>query len=822
MSPFQSKRWTTSVPFPAAGGRTAARRDIRHRRTAPPPAPEGLESRALLSAFHPTYAALGPNAGASSPAGYTPAQIRHAYGFDRIQFSRNGQTIAGDGAGQTLAIVDAFDDPSIAADLRVFDRQFGLPDPVFTKSTPQGTPALNRGWATEIALDVEWAHAIAPAANILLVEAIDNTDTNLFAAVDYAARQPGVVAVSMSFGRDESSADIPLNYHFLTPQGHAGVTFVASSGDAGAQALYPAVSPNVLAVGGTTLRLNADDTWRSETGWRGSGGGISSIEAKPLYQGGVTQSATGRTSPDVAYDADPNTGFAVYNSFPDGDGQPGWFQIGGTSAGSPQWAALIAIAAQGRALAGQGPLNGSAEALEKLADYELPVANFRDITGGTNGYSAGPGYDLVTGLGSPLAERVVRNLTRPSALTTYDPGTGTLTVNRDPDVRDESITLNTFSFAGVPFVTVDVNGVNSRVGSPTSVVVHVGTGSNTINIVRTAAGIPTTINGNSGDDTVNIGDRGGLANVKGNVTARGGGGNDVVNFDDAPGTAGASYTVTSSTVSRPGVATISYDVENLNITGGSGNDGFDVTSSLAGTSLGIFGGGGADTLNVNDSARTTGNAYTVTSSTVSRPGAATISYNVENLNLTGGSGNDSFDVTGSQAGTSLGIFGAGGTDTLNVNDSARTTGSTYSVTSSTVGRAGAATISYDVENLNLTGGSGNDTFNVTSSRAGTAVSVTGNGGSDTLNVNDTASIAANTYTLTSSTVGRAGAATISYDVENLNLTGGSGNDTFNVTSARSGMPIGIFGGDGYDTLSIYSAARSSRVSPYNVEDVRCV
>src|SRR5262249_54579450 len=136
---------------------------------------EELEPRALLSVF-------------------TPTQIRHAYGFDQISFAVNGQTYKGDGSGQTIAIVDAYDDPNILSDLKRFDATFGLADPAFTKATPQGLPAADAGWAGEIALDVEWAHVIAPRAKILLVETASDNLSDLLVGVDYARRQTGVVA----------------------------------------------------------------------------------------------------------------------------------------------------------------------------------------------------------------------------------------------------------------------------------------------------------------------------------------------------------------------------------------------------------------------------------------------------------------------------------------------------------------------------------------------------------------------------------------------------------------------------------------------------
>lgn len=366
---------------------------------------ESLERRELPSA-NPLGAAY-PNVQPRFMAGLTPSQVRHAYGFDGISFSANHQTVAADGAGETIAIVDAFDDPNALSDLQTFDRNYGLPaPPSFVKAMPEGQPAVDGGWSGEIALDVEWAHAIAPKANLLLVEARSNGFGDLLNAVDYARHQPGVATVSMSWGGGEFSSETYFDRFFTTPAGHGGVTFVASSGDNGAWygPEWPAVSPNVLSVGGTTLKLNAQFGYQGESGWSGSGGGFSSYESEPAFQRSVQ--ATGiRTTPDVSYDADPNSGFSVYDSVPDSSGHAGWFVVGGTSAGAPQWAALIALADQGRALAGKGSLT-NAQALV----YGLSGGDFHDIISGYNGCSARPGYDLVTGRGSPLADRVIRDL----------------------------------------------------------------------------------------------------------------------------------------------------------------------------------------------------------------------------------------------------------------------------------------------------------------------------------------------------------------------------------------------------------------------------
>jgi subtilase family serine protease len=363
---------------------------------------EELEPRVLLSTWPP----------------FSPAQVRQAYGFDRVTFANpHGGAVQGDGSGQTIAIVDAFDDPRIWRDLQTFDAKYGLPDPPsFIRATPLGKPPRNGLWSFEIALDVEWAHAIAPGANILLVEAPSNSAAGLFGALDFARKQPGVVAVSCSWSGPEFSGERIADRHFATPVGHiggsglpGGITFVVASGDDGAPPEWPAISPRALAVGGTSLTIDDAGNYGGEVGWSGSGGGKSRIERRPAYQDAV-QDTGRRQNPDVAYNADPDTGVAVYDSVPSAFGAPGWWQMGGTSAAAPQWAALIAIADQGRALAGLGSLDGLTQTLPAL--YSLPGSDFHDITTGSNGFDAGPGYDLVTGLGSPYADRLVPDLVK--------------------------------------------------------------------------------------------------------------------------------------------------------------------------------------------------------------------------------------------------------------------------------------------------------------------------------------------------------------------------------------------------------------------------
>ncbi len=311
------------------------------------PAFETLESRHLLSAassiyLHDDMQILKNASSGTTVQGFTPSQIKKAYGFDSVTF--NSGAVTGNGSGQTIAIVDAFNAPYISSDLGVFDAQFGISAPpslrVVNQSGGSTLPANDPGWAGEISLDVEWAHAIAPAANILLVEANSATLTALLAGVNYARHVAGVSAVSMSWGGSEFfsfngtefTGETQYDSDFTTPSGHGGVTFIASAGDSGtfSGVQWPAVSPNVLSVGGTSLYTSADGTYNSEYSWVGTSGGYSEIEPTPSYQNGVDFAGT-RSSPDVAYVADPNTGVAVFDSYPDG-GYVGWQVVGGTSA----------------------------------------------------------------------------------------------------------------------------------------------------------------------------------------------------------------------------------------------------------------------------------------------------------------------------------------------------------------------------------------------------------------------------------------------------------------------------------------------------------
>jgi hypothetical protein len=394
---------------------------------------ESLESRELLSTAaipgtDPSQITALPSLqvlplAATGPSGLTPQQISSAYGVNQITFS--GGNVIGNGAGQTIAIVTAYNDPNIMSDLAAFDKQFGLASPPSFTVKNLGGSTTDAGWALETSLDVEWAHALAPAAKILLVEASSASLSGLFSAVSYASKQAGVSVVSMSWGTTEFWGQWNYDSLFTTPAGHTGVTYVAASGDSGAWygPMYPSVSPNVLAVGGTSLTVSGSN-YVSETGWSGSTGGFSGLdsywqfyEPQPSYQNAALQAAGlsygVRTTPDVSFNANPSSGVSVYDSVAY-SGQSGWFQVGGTSAAAPAWAGLIAIADQGLATAGKPVLSGT-QAQSSL--YSLPSSDFHDITSGFNGYNATPGYDLVTGLGSPKANLVIAGILKANGVT---------------------------------------------------------------------------------------------------------------------------------------------------------------------------------------------------------------------------------------------------------------------------------------------------------------------------------------------------------------------------------------------------------------------
>jgi len=243
------------------------------------------------------------------------------------------------------------------------------------------------------------------------VETPSNSLTDLVNGVTTAVRD-GASTVSMSWTVSEFSGETSMDRNFVSN----GVTYLAASGDAGTGAVYPAASPDVIGVGGTSLYLSANGSYQSETAWSGSGGGLSAIEREPSFQAqfGIPNDPRGyRGNPDVSYNGNPGTGYAVYDSVGI-SGYAGWFQVGGTSAGTPQWAALIAITNSMRAAARKSSLSSTNTTLYSLAKTGLN-SEFRAVTQGSNGTcgkmcTAGSGYDYITGLGTPRVSALVTAL----------------------------------------------------------------------------------------------------------------------------------------------------------------------------------------------------------------------------------------------------------------------------------------------------------------------------------------------------------------------------------------------------------------------------
>ncbi|MGP0102155.1 MAG: hypothetical protein ACLPUT_11130 [Solirubrobacteraceae bacterium] len=344
-----------------------------------------------------------------NPEGLTPAQLHAAYSLPGATFPSSQQTIA---------VVDAYNDPTAEADLGVYDKEFGLPacttaNGCFRKLDENGNtsplPATNGGWSTEITLDVQMAHAICQSCHVLLVEASSTSFGDLGAAVD-AAIKAGATEVSNSYGGAEAS-----NYSiYNAPYDHPGVVITASAGDCGyynegcggdiEAANFPASSPDVVAVGGTSLNKSGE-TW-SSTVWEGGGSGCSTAFTAPLWQSEVahfSETACGgnRSVADVAAVANPYTGVDIYDSTPEGSGDPtGWGIVGGTSAASPIVAAEFGLA--GGAQGVEYPASTLYSHIgEGKALYDVVSGSNGSCTGATS-CKAAAGYDGPTGVGSPI------------------------------------------------------------------------------------------------------------------------------------------------------------------------------------------------------------------------------------------------------------------------------------------------------------------------------------------------------------------------------------------------------------------------------------
>jgi kumamolisin len=344
---------------------------------------------------------------ASSPGATseTPASLACVYNLVKpVQGCPiSGTTTNPSGGSGAIAIVDAYDDPNAADDLATFSSFYGLPTANFNVVYASGTkPPVDSsgGWELEESLDIEWAHAMAPNAEIFLVEANSNSYNDLFAAENVAASLvagAGGGEVSNSWSGSEFSSESRDDSNFRT----TGVVYLASTGDSAFALGYPAVSPYVVAVGGTSLKYNASNgkfnsEWYWDNQYGGGGGGLSQFEKTPPYQSGISNIVgTHRGVPDVSSDADPVSGAAVYDSYPYSGVVYGWLQVGGTSFSCPTWAGILNSA-------GHFYTKSSLELNTIYADYAgARYANqFRDITKGSS--SCTTGWDICTGVGSPL------------------------------------------------------------------------------------------------------------------------------------------------------------------------------------------------------------------------------------------------------------------------------------------------------------------------------------------------------------------------------------------------------------------------------------
>jgi subtilase family serine protease len=430
------------------------------------------------TAAHPTAKTVQPNA-IPSGNGYGPAQFQAAYGLTAAS--------AADGAGETVAVVDAYNDPTAASDLAAYRSAAGLPaltSGQFTVYNQNGqtsplpaTPPASDDWTLEESLDVDMVSAICPLCKIDLVEATDDSGNGLYVAENTAATTLGAKYISNSWGGSESSSDLTYDSEYF---GHSGVVYTASAGDNAYNAgvIYPATSPNVVGVGGTSLSTASNARGWTEKVWytnsnEGTGSGCSSNEPQPSWQKAVSSLASAcshRVDNDVAADADPATGAAVYDT---SNGNGGWNEVGGTSQSSPMIAAVFALAGNNG--------NGGTNAADSL--YTHP-GNLYDVTTGSNGScspailcTAATGYDGPTGWGTPDGLTAFQSTTGggggSNTVTVTNPGNQTGTVGTAASLQisasdSASGQTLTYSASGLP-AGLSINASTGLIsGTPTT------------------------------------------------------------------------------------------------------------------------------------------------------------------------------------------------------------------------------------------------------------------------------------------------------------------------------------------------------------------
>jgi subtilase family serine protease len=434
---------------------------------------------------------------------FTPAQIRAAYGLPALPAVGAAITpavAATLGAGQTIYLLDAYHDANALHDLNTFSARFGLPTCTNVAVAPAAAlplakppaactfsavysalggkmtataPAYNATWAPESKLDVQWAHAIAPLARLVLIE-MPNAMSNSILDGNALAAKLGAGVVSMSFGSVEAGWVPTVDSRFTG----SGMTYVAAAGDSGSQVLWPAVSPNVVAVGGTGLNWSGSGV-RYEAAWVNGGGGMSAFESLPAWQGGVTAAGGGplvrRAVPDVAFNANPMTGEYVALTAP-GATTTTWSAYGGTSIAAPQWAGVVAVANAMRVASSKAVLGDIHGLLYKtIAPVPGSYASaFGDVVDGTNGSCAtcraGTGFDQATGWGTPNGTGLLQLLTGvatttglPAAAPVVPGGTlvgkASTALSQSLGVTAPSGVTTSFTLAGAPSgVAVDSTG----------------------------------------------------------------------------------------------------------------------------------------------------------------------------------------------------------------------------------------------------------------------------------------------------------------------------------------------------------------------------
>ncbi|MGD0706404.1 MAG: putative Ig domain-containing protein [Trebonia sp.] len=414
--------------------------------------------------LHPITASASPDA-IPAGVGYGPSQLQSAYKLTSAS--------ASDGSGRTIAIVDAFDDPTAASDLAAYRSSAGLPAvPSFKKVNQNGAtsplPAkapASDDWTLEASLDLDMASAICPLCGIVLVEASNDSGPGLFAAENTAAIAAGYI--SNSWGGPEASSDTSLDSSNFN---HPGDVITASAGDMDFGVSYPAASPNVVSVGGTSLstasnpRGWSESVWNTAPGSEGTGSGCSAFEPQPSWQTALgLPGCSKRIDNDVAADADPATGVAIYDT---SNGNGGWNEVGGTSASSPMLAAMFALAGS----PGSTPAD----------DIYTHTSNFFDVTTGNNGScspaylcTAKTGYDGPTGIGTPNGiAGLVSGTSTGNTVTVTNPGNQTGTVGTAVSLQvgatdSASGQALTFTASGLP-AGLSISSSGRISGTPTT------------------------------------------------------------------------------------------------------------------------------------------------------------------------------------------------------------------------------------------------------------------------------------------------------------------------------------------------------------------